>query len=156
MKAIYVIPILLNVEVFFNLVQNAQVIYQFKNIIYDGNKTVSVANYTLAQKTDEFCKIEPYVKVLRLKNYLPVYVTYNLCTGLCYTMQVPHFRISLNNNQTENNCASCSPDFSRVSRKPIYMLCKKKSKYRVMQKNINVIRSCTCSKHSCVGPNVSN
>lgn len=121
--------------------------YQFKKIIYDGNKTVPFENLTTEQQADTFCKLIPYVKVVREKNCLPVYLSYFMCSGLCHTMQVPIYRRFTSAQKTENECSLCAPN--KIGNKEIYMLCKNETKYSVVKKRITVILGCSCKIQHC-------
>ena len=122
-------------------------LYQFKKIIYVGNKTVPLEDLTMKQQADGFCKLIPYVKVVRQKKCLPAYLSYFMCSGLCHTMQVPIFQIFRPVRKTENKCYLCAP--SKTGNKDIYMLCKNETKYNVVKKRITVILGCSCKIQHC-------
>lgn len=121
--------------------------YQFKKIIYDGNETVPVEELTTKQQADTFCKLVPYIKVVRETNCLPVYLSYSMCSGLCHTMQVPIFRLFKSPQKAENECSLCAPN--KIGNKDIYMLCKNETKYSVVKRSINVILGCSCKTQHC-------
>ena len=122
-------------------------LYQFKKIIYDGNKTVPLEDLTAKQQADTFHKLILYVKVVRETNCLPVYLSYFMCHGLCHTMKVPIFRLFKSAQKTESECSLCVPN--KIGKKYIYMLCKTKTKYSVVKRSIIAILGCSCKIQHC-------